>query len=72
MGRAIKFRRAINLMPGDVCVGPSIDFTERGVVQSTVVVDKGVQVNWEGGTYTIRPEEYLFEIAVEEMPDDAA
>jgi hypothetical protein len=55
-------KRAIDLQPGDLCVGPSIDFTERGTVKSTTVVDRGVQINWEGGMYTIRPEDYLIDV----------
>ena len=55
-------KRAIDLQPGDVCVGPSVDFTERGTVKSTVVVDRGVQINWVGGMYTIRPEDYTLEV----------
>lgn len=53
------YREAINLQPGDVCVGPSVDFSEHGVVKNTIVVDRGVQINWEGGTYTVRPEKYV-------------
>lgn len=61
-------KKAIDLMPGDRCTGPSVDFTEKGVVKNTVVVDKGVQINWEGGTYTVRPENY--ELEVEGMDED--
>jgi hypothetical protein len=55
-------KRAIDLDPGDVCVGPSMDFTERGTVKNTTVVDRGVQINWEGGTWTIRPEDYYLDV----------
>lgn len=58
------YKKAINLQPGDVCVGPSVDFTERGEVQSTVVVDRGVQINWVGGTYTVRSENYELRVAI--------
>lgn len=54
-------KRAIDLEPGDVCVGPAL-FTECGIVESTVVVDRGVQVNWAGGTCTVRPEDHEFEV----------
>jgi len=57
-------KKAIELDEGDVCVGPSIDFTERGIVKNTTVVDRGVQINWEGGTHTIRPEDYEIEVKV--------
>ena len=55
-------KRAIDLQPGDECVGPSVDFTEKGTVKSTTVVDRGVQINWVGGTWTIRPEDYNLEV----------
>lgn len=55
-------KRAIDLQKGDVCVGPSVDFSERGVVKSTVIIDRGVQINWQGGTHTVRPEDYLLDV----------
>lgn len=55
----IEHKRAIDLQPGDICIGPSIDFTERGTVKSTIVIDSGVQINWQGGTLTVRPENYI-------------
>jgi hypothetical protein len=57
-------KRAIELQSGDTCVGPSIDFTERGTVESVVAVDAGAQINWVGGTYTLRPEDYLIKVQV--------
>jgi len=52
-------KRAIDVQPDDVLCGPSIDFTERGIVQNTVVVDKGVQINYVGGMHIVRPEDYI-------------
>lgn len=54
----MKVKRAIEVQEGDVLCGPSVDFTERGKVKSTVVVDRGVQINYVGGTYITRPEQY--------------
>lgn len=64
MTRGYTYKRAIALEPGDVCVGPSIDFTERGIVESTVVIDRGVQINWKGGTHTIRGEDEEVRVVV--------
>jgi len=52
-------KRAIDVRSGDVLCGPSVDFTERGTVENTVVVDKGVQINYVGGMHIVRPEDYI-------------
>lgn len=59
--------KAIQLQPGDECVGPVI-FADRGVVHHTTVIDAGVQITWRGpdphrnvgDTITVRPEDYQF------------
>lgn len=65
-------KKAIDLMPGDRCTGPSVDFTDEGVVKNTIVVDEGVQINWEGGTYTVRSKDYELEVENMHNEQDAA
>lgn len=49
-------KRAIELQPGDRCIGPGI-FVLTGTVKSTGVSGPFVQINWEGGTHTVRPKD---------------
>ena len=66
MTRAYKVKtKAIDVQSGDMLVGPSPDFTERGEVENTVVVDGGVQINYVGGMHIVRPEDYI--LLVEKM-----
>ena len=63
MNEVLVGKKAIDLQPGDVCRGPGL-FVEQGTVANTVVVDAGVQVNWVGGTHTVRPEDFEFAVGV--------
>lgn len=62
-------KRAIDLVAGDVCRGPRI-FADQGTVQSTVVIDYGVQVNWVGGSMSVRSEDYEFYVDPDAMPEE--
>lgn len=55
-------KRAIEVQSGDIIAGPTADFTEKGEVESTVVVDRGVQINYVDGTRIVRPEDYVFTV----------
>lgn len=46
-------KRAIELVGGDVCA----DYADKGAARTVIVVDSGVQIEWEDGTYTILPED---------------
>lgn len=52
-------KKAIELMPGDyirrIEDRPNIHLY-RGVVKTTVVVDRGVQINYEGGMHVVTGE----------------
>lgn len=59
--------QARDLRPGDRCVGPAF-FTEQGTVKETIVNHQHVQVNWIGGTHTVRNDTYGFNVLVPRRP----
>lgn len=59
--------QARDLKTGDRCIGPAF-FTEQGTVKDTLVNHHHVQVNWLGGTRTIRNDTYCFNVLVPRRP----
>jgi len=57
---------AINVQPGDRLDGPAV-FADFGIVKSTTVIDRGVQVNFEDGMKVVRSEGYVFNVVREEQ-----
>lgn len=59
-------KSAIDLQAGDKIVGgefaSDVANVYTGVVKTTTIVDRGVQIGFEGGGYIVRSEGHIFEV----------
>lgn len=65
------FKDALSLKAGDKIVGGQDDTDSyhltlyTGVVKEVVVVDRGIQVNFEEGGHIVRAEGHIFEVVTQ-------